>query len=131
LPIGPKWKIIIESQERKSTQFSIREKGDVSILDLVGEIRFTEQGCPTVHSQVKEQLAQGKRKILLNFEHIDFIDSCGIGDILAAYVSCQQKAGKLKIFHLPPKIWLVFNYSGLTRIIATFDTEEQALRSFD
>ncbi len=111
-------------------QFSIREKGDASILDLTGEIRFTEQRGPSIQSLVKEQLAQGKKKILLNFEAVDFIDSCGIGDVLADYVSCQQKSAKLKIFQMPDKIWLVLNYSGLTRIIETFDTEEQALQSF-
>ncbi len=112
-------------------QFSIREKEDAAILDLSGEIRFAEQTTPSIQALVKEQLAQGKKKILLNFEHVAFIDSYGIGDVLAAYVSCQDRGGKLKIYHLPNKIWLVFNYSGLTRIIETFDTENQALASFD
>lgn len=112
-------------------EFSIREKGDAAILDLSGEIRFSEEGSPSVHALVKEQLARGKKKILLNFERVDFIDSSSIGDILAAYVSSQERSGKLKIFHLPHKIWLIFNYSGLTRIIPTFDTEDQALGSFD
>jgi len=111
-------------------QFHIREKGDSVILDLVGEVRFAEEAGPSVQALVKEQLARGKKKILLNFEHVDFVDSYGIGDILAAYVSSQERGGKLKAFHLPNKIWLVFNYSGLTRIIETFDTEEQALQSF-
>ncbi len=121
---------MIKKREIRRMQFSLKERGEASIIDLSGEIRFSEQAGPSIQSLVKEQLAQGKKKILLDFEHVDFIDSCGIGDVLAAYVSCQQRSAKLKIFHLPPKIWLVFNYSGLTRIIETFDTEEQALRSF-
>lgn len=111
-------------------QFGVREKGDVTILDLAGEIRLTAEAPPSVQALVKDQLAAGKKKILLNFGKVDFLDSYGVGDVLAAYVSTQEKGGKLKVFQLSSKIWLIFNYSGLTRIIETFDTEDQALRSF-
>lgn len=90
-------------------QFGIREKGEITILDLTGEIRLSEEAAPSVQGLVKEQLAAGKKKILLNFEHVDFIDSYGIGDVLAAYLSAQERGRKLKVFHLPNKIWLIFN----------------------
>ncbi len=111
-------------------RFGVREKGDVTIVDLAGEIRFTAEASASVQALVKDQLAAGKKKILLNFSQVDFLDSYGVGDVLAAYVSTQDKGGKLKVFHLSSKIWLIFNYSGLNRIIETFDTEDQALRSF-
>jgi anti-sigma B factor antagonist len=111
-------------------QFGVREKGDVTILDLAGEIRLAAEASLSVQALVKEQLVAGKKKILLNFEKVDFLDSYGVGDVLAAFVSTQEKGGKLKVFHLSSKIWLIFNYSGLTRILETFDTEDQALRSF-
>jgi anti-anti-sigma factor len=110
--------------------FGVREKAGVIILDLAGEIRLTAEVSPSIQALVKEQLAADKKKILLNFEKVDFLDSYGVGDVLAAYVSTQEKGGKLKVFHLSNKIWLIFNYSGLTRIIETFDTEDQALQSF-
>jgi len=36
----------------------------------------------------------------------------------------------LKLACLSPKIWLIFHYSGLTRILEIFDSEEKALQSF-
>ena len=110
--------------------FGVREKGNVTILDLAGEIRFSAEASPSVQALVKEQLAAGKTKILLNFEKVDFLDSYGVGDVMAAFVSTQTKSGKLKAFRLSSKISLIFNYSGLARIIETFDNEDQALRSF-
>jgi len=128
LPSPPGFFII--EPAREVMLFGVREKGDVTILDLVGEIRLAAEASPSVQALVKEQLAAGKKKILLNFDKVDFLDSYGVGDVLAAYVSTQEKGGKLKVFHLSSKIWLIFNYSGLTRIIETFDTEDRALQSF-
>ncbi len=109
---------------------SIREKGEVVILDLSGEIRVSEALFPSLKKLIAEQLASGKRNILLNFENVEFIDSYGIGDVLAAHTAVQEKKGKLKLAHLSHKIWLIFNYSGLTRILEIFDSEEKALSSF-
>jgi anti-sigma B factor antagonist len=111
-------------------QFCLREKEDVVIIDLAGEIRLTEDATLSLQKLLVEQLATGKRKILLNFAQVDFIDSYGIGDIVAAYSAVQGKKGKLKFVHLSDKIWLIFNYSGLTKIFEIFESEEKALKSF-
>jgi anti-anti-sigma factor len=111
-------------------QFGLREKNDVVIMDLAGEIRLTEDFTLPLQKFLVEQLAAGKRKILLNFAKVDFIDSYGIGEIVAAYSAVQEKKGKLKFVHLSDKIWLIFNYSGLTKIFEIFDSEEKALKSF-
>jgi stage II sporulation protein AA (anti-sigma F factor antagonist) len=87
----------------------LREKGGIIIADLSGEIRLT---------------------VLLNFAKVDFIDSYGIGDVVASYLAVKEKKGRLKLAGLSPKIWLIFQYSGLTRILEIFDSEEKALRSF-
>jgi anti-sigma B factor antagonist len=108
----------------------VREKKDVAIVDLEGEIRLTENLAPSLHKTITELLVSKKVKILLNFEKVDFIDSYGIGDLVAAYVAVQGKSGKLKIAGLSPKIWTIFHYSGLTRILEIFDSEEKALKSF-
>ena len=109
---------------------SFREKGEVVILDLSGEIRFSEAIFPSLKKLIVEQLASGKKNILLNFEKVEFIDSYGIGDIVAAHTAVREKKGKLKLAHLSHKIWLIFNYSGLTRILEIFDSEDKALSSF-
>ncbi len=111
-------------------QFGLREKNDVVIMDLAGEIRLSEEYTPSLQNLIKERLASGKMNILLNFAKVEFIDSYGIGDIVASYIAVQEKKGKLKLAGLSNKIWLIFNYSGLTRILEIFDSEEKALKSF-
>jgi len=108
----------------------VREEQGVTVIDLAGEIRLTDTATPALQREVAEQLAEGKSDFLLNLAKLDFIDSYGIGDIVASYLEVKEKKGRLKLAGLSPKIWLIFHYSGLTRILEIFDSEESALKSF-
>lgn len=109
---------------------NVCEKDGIIVFDLAGEIRLSDRHTPALQRQVTEQLAEGKTDILINFAKVDFIDSYGIGDIVASYLAVKEKKGRLKLACLSPKIWLIFHYSGLTRILEIFDSEEKALKSF-
>jgi len=111
--------------------FSIKERNDIVILQIEGELRLTEQPplALTMQKLVKEQLETGKKKFILDFKKVDFIDSYGIGDIVASYVSAQNKGAKLKIASPSLKVRLVLNYCGIPKIIEFFDDEDSAVRS--
>jgi len=112
--------------------FTIKEKDNVVIVKMEGEHRLTELPPPAVTLQklVKEQLEAGKTKFIFDFKKVDFIDSYGIGDLVASYVSAQNKGAKLKLASLSPKVRLVLNYCGIQRIIEIFEDEESAVKSF-
>lgn len=107
-----------------------REKKDVIIFDIEGEIRRSDVSDVTLHQLVKDQLDGGKRNILLNFSNVEFIDSFGVGEILASYISTHNLGGKLKIAKISKKLYLVFQVTMLTKVLDIFDNEEVALQSF-
>ena len=107
-----------------------REKDDVIIFDIEGEIRRSDVSDVTLHQLVKDQLDVGKRNILLNFKNVEFIDSFGVGEILASYISTHNLGGKLKIAKISKKLYLVFQVTMLTKVLEIFDEEELALNSF-
>jgi anti-anti-sigma factor len=107
-----------------------REKDDVIIFDIEGEIRRSDVSDVTLHQLVKDQLDVGKRNILLNFKDVEFIDSFGVGEILASYISTHNLGGKLKIAKISKKLYLVFQVTMLTKVLEIFDEEELALNSF-
>jgi len=107
-----------------------REKDDVIIFDIEGEIRRSDVTDVTLHQLVKDQLDVGKRNILLNFKEVEFIDSFGVGEILASYISTHNLGGKLKIAKISKKLYLVFQVTMLTKVLEIFDEEELALSSF-
>ena len=107
-----------------------REKDDVIIFDIEGEIRRSDITDVTLHQLVKDRLDYGKRNILLNFQNVEFIDSFGVGEILASYISTHNLGGKLKIAKISKKLYLVFQVTMLTKVLEIFDDEKMALDSF-
>jgi len=79
---------------------------------------------------VKDRLESGTRNILFNFEKVEFIDSFGVGEILASYISTQNLGGKLKLARISKKLYLVFQVTMLTKVLEIFDSEDSALQSF-
>ena len=111
-------------------QIKSREKNDVVIFDIEGEIRRSDIIDLTLHQMVKDQLDVGRRNILFNFKDVEFIDSFGVGEILASYISTHNLGGKLKIAKISKKLFLVFQVTMLTKVLEIFDNEEVALESF-
>ncbi len=111
-------------------KINTREKDDVVIFDIEGEIRRSDITDVTLHQLVKDQLDSGKRNILLNFQNVEFIDSFGVGEILASYISTHNLGGKLKIAKISKKLYLVFQVTMLTKVFEIFEDEDIALGSF-
>jgi len=107
-----------------------REQDGVIIFDIEGEIKRSDITDVTLHQLVKEQLEGGKKHILLNFQKVDFIDSFGVGEILASYISTHNLGGKLKIARISKKLYLVFQITMLTKVLEIFDEEQRAIESF-
>jgi len=109
---------------------TIRDIDNIVVLDIKGEIRRSDVMETTLHQVVKCQLERGRRNFLLNFENVEFIDSFGVGEILASYTSVQNLGGKIKLARISKKLSLVFKITWLDRIFESFDSEADALQSF-
>jgi anti-anti-sigma factor len=107
-----------------------REKNNVVIFDIEGEIKRSDITDVTLHQLVKDQLETGKKHILLNFEKVEFIDSFGVGEILASYISTHNLGGKLKLARISKKLFLVFQVTMLTKVLDIVEDEETALQGF-
>src|SRR5512135_3357934 len=108
-----------------------RDAQNVVIFDIDGEIRRSDTSETTLHQLVKAQLEKGRRNILLNFSDVEFIDSFGVGEILASYISTQNLGGKLKLCRISKKLYLIFQVTMLVRVLEIFDDCDNALKSFE
>jgi len=111
-------------------RIAARQKNDIVIFDLEGEIKRSDITDITLHQLVKEQLDSGKRKLVLNFDGVEFIDSFGVGEILASYISTHNLGGKLKLVKISKKLFLIFQVTMLTKVLDIYEEEETALKSF-
>jgi anti-anti-sigma factor len=114
----------------KAMMINRRDKNNVVIFDIEGEIKRSDITDVTLHQLVKEQLEVGKKHILLNFEKVEFIDSFGVGEILASYISTHNLGGKLKLARISKKLFLIFQVTMLTKVLDIHEEEDSALLSF-
>ena len=111
-------------------EINLREKNQVTIFDITGEITRSDFTDTTLHQTVKDLLNEGKRNILLNLDKVEFIDSFGVGEILASFISAQNLGGRLKLSNISKKIYVVFEITMLIKVLEIFDSENIALDSF-
>jgi anti-anti-sigma factor len=112
------------------TIFTTRPVGDVVVLDIEGEFSVTTSPVPTLHEHVKTHLEMGKRSILFNFDKVGFVDSFGVGQMIASYKSTHDLGGRFKLCRLPEKLILLFHITRLIKVFDVYSTEEAALDSF-
>jgi anti-sigma B factor antagonist len=110
-------------------QGTCREVGDVAIVDFSGKITLGE-GSAILRKMIRELVENGRRKILLDLGDVDYIDSSGIGEMVAAYTTVRNAQGELKLVHLTRRVHDILQ---ITRLYTVFDVqgdEASALRSF-
>lgn len=106
-----------------------RVVGDVTILRLTGRLVLFE-GDAILRQYVDDLVRQGRVKLLLDFAAVTYIDSAGVGMLIAKYLSVRRKGGDLKLLQLTARSLLVMTITKLFTVFETFDSEEDALRSF-
>jgi anti-sigma B factor antagonist len=112
-----------------SMKASTRQAGSVTIVDLSGQIKLGE-GSSVLRDTVKDLLAKGQKKILLNLGDISYIDSSGIGELVAAYTSVRNQDGEMKLLHLTKKIHDVLQITKLYTVFHVLDDEAAAIAAF-
>lgn len=105
-----------------------REENGVTVVEVEG--KMTTTSSPEAEAYLKELLADGVTKMVLNLEGVDFIASTGLRVILATGKKLMATGGKLVICSLNPVTADVFRMSGFSQMFDVFDTEEEALAAF-
>ena len=110
-------------------QITERSVRDVVILDLDGRL-VLEDGVTPFVERVNALVHQGRKKILLNFELVTYLDSAGVGAIVWKYVTARKQNSDVKLLNLKRKSQNVLMITKLLTVIETFDSEQQAIDSF-
>lgn len=106
-----------------------RRVGDVTVLDLKGRLVFDE-GDAVLREHINDLVQQGRMNILLNLRDVTYVDSCGIGVLVAKFVSLRRKGGDLRLVHITPRSRRLMEITKLMNVFRIFDTEADAIASF-
>jgi len=107
-----------------------RRLGDVTVLDLKGRL-VLEEGDSVLRDCLGRLIEEGRFKIVLNLGDVSYIDSCGIGVLIAKFVSFRRKGGDVRLLHVTPRSMHLLEISKLVNVFRMFDSEPDAVASFE
>lgn len=106
-----------------------RDVNGVTVLDIEGRIVLGEESN-AFREKVKGLLASGKKKIVLNLAQVTYIDSAGLGTLVATFHSARSQGATLKLANLGAKFKEVLQVTKLMTVFDTYETEAAAIQSF-
>ena len=106
-----------------------RASGDVTILELEGRLVLYE-GEADLKAVINDLVSRGRTKIILDLKNVTYIDSAGVGIIIAKYVSVRRAGGDVKLLNLTRRSTRVMTITRLLEVFETFDSEKEAVDSF-
>ncbi len=111
-------------------RMSDREVNGVNVIDLEGRIVLGEESN-AFREKVKGLLAAGKKKIVLNLANVTYIDSAGLGTLVATFHSARSQGATLKLANLGQKFKEVLQVTKLMTVFDTYENEAAAVQSFE
>ena len=112
-----------------SLRITSSEVEGVSLVALNGRIILGEESN-ALREKLKSLIAAGKQKIVLNMAEIDYIDSAGLGTLVAAHLSAKNAGASIRLCNLGQKFHEVLQLTKLLTVFDVYDTEAAAVSSF-
>jgi anti-sigma B factor antagonist len=100
----------------------------IQVLDCNGRIVFGEETA-LLRDTVKEMMAAHK-SLVLNLGGVTYIDSGGLGMLVSIYVSARNAGASIKLARVTQRVGDVLQVTKLLTVFDTYETEEQAVKSF-
>jgi len=110
-------------------KLNTRQVGDVTIIDVSGRITLGEESN-AIRNEVRNLITSGNRKILLNLGDVSYIDSTGIGELVAGFTSAAKAGGTMKLLSPTMRVQDLLRISRVTTIFDVHEDEAHAVRSF-
>jgi anti-sigma B factor antagonist len=100
----------------------------ITVVDCNGRIVFGEESA-LLRDTVKKLISENNQ-LVLNLAGISYIDSGGLGTLVALYTTAHNAAGAIKLANLTPRVGDLLQVTKLVTIFEVFDSEQEAIDSF-
>lgn len=101
-----------------------REVGDWTVLAVRGEVDVYT--APRLRERLIEIVSSGARKVVVDLEGVDFLDSTGLGVLVGALKRLRSNDGDLALVCTQARIRKVFEITGLTKVFTMYESVERA-----
>jgi anti-sigma B factor antagonist len=111
-------------------QIDERTVGNVKVLDVTGQITMG-QGNTAFKDKIHSMVNQGHKQILVNLGGVSYVDSAGLGELVAAFTTVSRNGGTMKLVNMTKKMNDLLTITKLSNVFETFDKEQDAVKSFN
>jgi anti-sigma B factor antagonist len=109
-------------------KLSTRTVDGILVVDCNGRIVFGEESA-YLRDTVKKYLAEHKN-LVINLGGVNYIDSGGLGTLVALYTTAHTNGGKIKLANLTQRVGDLLQVTKLLTVFETYDSEEKAVQAF-
>ena len=101
---------------------------DVEVLKIEG--RLDASSAKDIKEKVDLLTKENRVKLVIDMGGVDFIDSSGLGSLVASLRSVNKLGGDIKISALQDQVRAIFELTRLHRIFGIYDDSNAAAESF-
>ena len=98
---------------------------NVVILELSD--RLTVETEADLRDAVRRHLDAGRRHLVLDLSHVPYVDSCGLGTMVQAYVSAHRAGGSVKLLNITPRVRQLLTITRLLTVFELYQPEARAV----
>ncbi|MCJ1700382.1 STAS domain-containing protein [Rathayibacter festucae] len=99
---------------------------DITVIAASGKLNMV--AAPQLRDVVRRSIAEGSARLVVDLSDVAFLDSSGLGALVACLKSARQAGGDLRIAAPSKQVMMVLQLSNLDRVLARFDTAGDAYR---
>lgn len=110
-------------------EISERHVGGVTIIDLKGKLTIGD-GAQLLKDKTASLVQQDRGQLIVNLGAVPYIDSGGLGELVACYTTVTRARGRLTLLNLNRKNHDLLSITKLVGVFETFDTEQAAIASY-
>ncbi len=111
--------------ERISLHAEVKEIGGVPVVELEGEIDLST--AAVFKETVYEVIESGKTDVVIDLNGLDFMDSTGLGVLVAALKKTSTEGGSIRLICGKRNIIKVFSITGLDKVFSIYDNLQRCL----
>jgi len=107
-----------------------KEIEGVTVLQLFGRVTLGEESN-LLRTKLKDLLSQGKTRLVLDLAEVTYIDSAGLGALVAGFTSAQNQGASLKLANLTKRFSEQLHITKLVTVFDVYDNVQAAVKSFE
>ena len=106
-----------------------RVVGSVTVLDFSGKLILGD-GDALLKDKIHSLVFQGRKQIVLNMGGVSYVDSSGLGSLVASSVTAKNNGGQIKLVSLTKRLQDLLAIAKLLTVFEAYDSEAEAINSF-